>query len=244
MSCSYSKGPSKSPPAHGPAVRKQVPQERKPSARMSTRGRGAGTRSSRGRPVRRAALTRPWRQGAAPWAWPAGDEEARPRPGSSRRGPSARALDHALRCPAALPPRGPTASRTLPAGPGPARPWGPPPSAMGAPDLPRSAAPARARPADRKQGGSVHFRRRGQVGRVGGATSGGRAPPSRAYGAPRGVPARPPPASGPDVRPSEAGRELSGGAPCRGRAPAVRRFLHGSGGVWENKLTWGAEPNS
>lgn len=92
---------------------------------------------------------------------------------------------------------------------------------MGAPGLVPSAAPARERPTDRKQGGHGHFRRRGQVDRVGVAASGGRAPPSRANEAQRRAPAPLPPGSRPDVRPNEAGRELSGGAPCRGRADSA-----------------------
>lgn len=62
-------------------------------------------------------------------------------------------------------------------------PWGLQPSA--GPQL-HSAPPER--PADQNQRGRDHFRRREQVGRVGGAASGGRAPASRASGSRRGAP--------------------------------------------------------
>lgn len=203
---------------------KEVPQDRNPGASTSTRGRGTGTRSGLAAPqASRADRSSGSRGLAGGGRGSTAPTRAPPRPPAGPPDP-APPLPHR--------PRGPAAARTLPAGPGPARPWGPPPSAMGAADFPGSAAPARGRPAERKQSGRGHFRRRGQLGRVGGAASGERAPPSRASGAQRGAPAPPPPASRPDARPTQRAPAPAPALSRAARRQGARRRARQRGGLY------------
>lgn len=123
------------------------------------------------------------------------------------------------------------------------RPWALQPSAR--PQRGSRRNPALARPAGRKRHGRDHFRHRRQVGRVGDAASGGRAPPSRASGSPCRTPGPAPPASLPDVRSdrrrgADAGRGESGRerpAPSRTvLSPQKKRSLG-------KHRSLGAEPN-